>query len=206
MFISIEGIEGAGKSSQAQLLANWLKERGVNLLLTKEPGSIISKECQQIRKLILDPENNISSKAEFFLYLADRAQHVDKCIKPALDSNVWVISDRYVDSTKVYQGIGRDLGLDQVSPMIEYASDGLMPDIVFILDIDVAKGISRARRSNTEFSGGDRMEREHISFHEKLRQGFLDIALSHKRYVLLNADKSIEELHYEITNIVRGFL
>lgn len=202
MFISVEGIEGAGKSSQAQLLANWLKERGVNVLLTKEPGSIISKECQQIRRLILDPENNISAKSEFFLYLADRAQHVDKCIRPALESNVWVISDRYVDSTKVYQGIGRDLGLAKVAPMIEYASSGLMPDIVFVLDIDAKLGIGRARSSNVEFAGGDRMEREHISFHEKLRKGFLDIAQLHNRYVVINADKTIEELHREITEIV----
>lgn len=206
MFITFEGIEGSSKTTQAGLLSSWLKGKGVNHVLTKEPGTVISKECQQIRELILNPKNNIAPRTEFFLYLADRAQHVEKCIMPALKQNVWVVSDRYVDSTKVYQGIGRDLGIEKITPMIEYASHGLMPDMTFIMDLPAEIGVNRARRSNTEFEGGDRMEREHISFHNKLRTGFLELSGTHDRYIVMDATKTIEELHREVIEIVGRFL
>ena len=202
MFITIEGTEGGGKTTQATLLSKWLNENAVEHLLTKEPGTVISKECQQIRELILSPQNDISPRAEFFLYLADRAQHVEKHIMPTLRAGKWVVSDRYLDSTKVYQGYGRGLNMKEITPMIDYASHGVMPDLTFILDIDVSVGLSRAKSSNTEFEGGDRMERERLSFHETLREGFLEIANTHDRYMILDASKSIDELHQEIVGIV----
>ena len=206
MFISIEGSEGAGKSTQAQLLSHWLKDKGIQHLLTKEPGTVISKECQQIRELILNPDNHIAPRTEFFLYLADRAQHVEKVIMPALEANCWVVSDRYIDSTKVYQGIARGLGLEAITPMLDYASQKLMPDITFVLDIPPEIGVGRARKSNTEFEGGDRMEREGLDFHIKLRQGFLQLARTDKRYMVLDATKSIEELHTEIVRILERLI
>lgn len=206
MFITFEGIEGSSKTTQAGLLSDWLKEQNISHLLTKEPGTIISKECQQIRKLILDPDNDVASRTEFFLYLADRAQHVERVITPAMDNNQWVISDRYLDSTRVYQGVGRGLGIEAITPMIEYASHGLMPDLTFIMDLPADVGVQRAKSSNTEFEGGDRMEREHISFHESLRKGFLDLSDTHDRYYILDATRSIDELHSNVRKIITKFL
>ena len=206
MFLTFEGIDGSSKTTQAKLLSSWLKDRGVEHILTKEPGTVISKECQQIRKLILDPDNNIAARTEFFLYLADRAQHVEKVIRPALGQKLWVISDRYVDSTRVYQGVGRNLGLDKVNPMIDYASHGFMPDITFVMDVPAEVGVARALKANTEFAGGDRMELEHMSFHNRLREGFLELSKSHDRYIVLDATKSIEDLHMEVVDILGRFV
>jgi len=179
MFLTFEGIEGSSKTTQAKLLSSWLDSRGVDHLLTKEPGTVLSKECQQIRQLLLSPENDLSPRAELMLYLADRAQHVDNCIRPALDAGKWVVSDRYSWSTYVYQGYGRGL-IDELSTffrgMLDYAAGELWPDLTFIMDLPVDVGLNRAKSANTEFTGGDRMELEEISFHRSLRDGFLVVA------------------------------
>ena len=135
MFITFEGIDGSGKTSQSVELQAWLKTQDINCVLTKEPGAEVSPECLKIRRLILDPANDITSRTEFYLYLADRAQHVERVISPASKDGRWVVCDRYVDSTRIYQGVGRALGLDTVDPMIFYASHGVMPDITFIMDM-----------------------------------------------------------------------
>lgn len=202
MFISIEGVEGAGKSSQAILLSNWLKEKNIDHILTKEPGTVLSKECQQIRHLLLSPENDLSPRAELMLYLADRAQHVDNCIKPALDAGKWVVSDRYSFSSYVYQGISRGF-IDEYGElfkdMLGFAANDLWPDLTFIMDCPVEIGLKRAKLSNTEFEGGDRIERETTEFHQKLRTGFLNVAKKFEdRCVVLNAAKSINQIHEEI--------
>ena len=207
MFITFEGIEGSSKSTQAKLLSKWLRRKGVDNLLTKEPGTILSKTCQQLRQLILNPKSDITARAEFFLYLADRAQHVEKYIMPALKEEKWVISDRYADSTYVYQGWGRNKGLgidsDEILDIMQHATLGLTPDITFIMDLPVEIGLERAKKSNTEFKGGDRMELEDIKFHERLRSGFLQVAdMSPVRCKVLNAEKSVEELHKEIIEVV----
>lgn len=202
MFITFEGAEGGGKTTQAKLLSNWLNDERLSHVLTKEPGTLISKECQQIRKLILDPANDVAPRAELFLYLADRAQHVEKIIAPALEKKQWVVSDRYLDSTKVYQCIGRGLDHKKINPMIEYASHGIMPDLTFIMDIPADIGVQRAKDSNTEFEGGDRMEREAMDFHEKLRAGFQALAHTHERYVTIDARGSIEDIHKQVKHVV----
>jgi len=206
MFISFDGVEGASKTTQAKLLSTWLSQNYMSHVLTKEPGDPNIEECKIIREILLNPKHNISAKTEFLLYLADRAAHVDKCIKPALDKRQWVICDRYVDSTRIYQGIGRGLGVDEIWPMINFSSQGIMPDITFIMDIPVEFGLKRARTSNREFINGDRLENEQISFHIKLRQAFLDLAETHNRYIVLDATKSINELHEEIKNIISKYL
>jgi dTMP kinase len=208
MFLTFEGSEGTGKTTQAKLLSEWLDERSVKHLLTKEPGTVLSKECQQIRKLLLSPENNLSARAELMLYLADRAQHVDNCIRPALDEGKWIVSDRYSWSTYVYQGYGRGLIKELSSffrDMLSYAAGDLWPDLTFIMDCPVEMGLTRAKSSNVEFKGGDRIEREAMEFHQRLRDGFLQVAkdYSHK-CVILDATKPIEELHEEVKGIVRG--
>ena len=206
MFVTFEGIDGSSKTTQAALLSKWLETKGVPHVLTKEPGAPSVKECQKIREIILNPNNSMSAKTEFLLYLADRSEHVEKCIRPAIENKKWVISDRYVDSTKVYQGIGRGLGIDKIADMISFASCDIMPDITFIMDIAVDIGLTRAKRSNIEFKGGDRIERESINFHNKLRQGFLDIAKTHERYKVLDAIKSIEVLHEEVMQVLQQFV
>ncbi len=208
MFITFEGIEGSSKTTQAILLSQWLNELKIGHLLTKEPGASISKECRQIRKLLLDPESDIVSKAEFFLYLADRAQHVEKIIRPALDEGKLVISDRYSDSTYVYQGWGRRLDSEKIGPMIDFAANYLEPDITFIMDLPAQVGLKRARESNTEFKGGDRFEKEELQFHERLRIGFLQVYGNNEygRCKLLDATETIEELHKEVKHILSPYL
>lgn len=210
MFITFEGIEGSSKTTQAGLLSSWLSDNSVENLLTKEPGAVLSKECQQIRQLLLSPENDLSPRSELLLYLADRAQHVDNCIQPAIDANKWVVSDRYSLSTYVYQGYGRGL-LNEIGPlfseMLNYASGNLWPDLTFVMDLPVEIGLSRARSSNTEFEGGDRIERETLEFHQSLRDGFLSAAeLNADTCIILNAEKTIEELHIEVKKVVSGYL
>lgn len=210
MFVTFEGIEGSSKTTQAGLLSAWLNKQNINHLLTKEPGAVLSKECQQIRKLLLSPENDLSPRAELLLYLSDRAQHVDKCISPALEEGKWVVSDRYSWSTYVYQGFGRglieDLGAFFRSTL-DYAAGNLWPDLTFIMDLPVEIGLSRAKSSNVEFKGGDRMEREALEFHQTLRQGFLQVAKSYpERCVVLDARKSIEELHGEVKEALREYI
>lgn len=210
MFVTFEGVEGSSKTTQAGLLSKWLEKQNVEHLLTKEPGTVLSKECQQIRQLLLSPENNLSARSELLLYLADRAQHVESCIKPALSQNKWVISDRYSWSTYVYQGHGREL-INELGTffreMLNYAAGNLWPDLTFIMDVPVEIGLKRARSSNIEFTGGDRIEREALEFHQKLREGFLDVAKNRSdKCILLDATKSIEELHEEVKKVLHKYL
>lgn len=203
MFITVEGIEGSGKTSQVELLSRWLTNANIDHISTKEPGTVISRECQQIRQLLLSPDNNIVPQAELFLFLADRSQHVEQIILPALSNSQWVVSDRYSDSTKVYQGVARGLGSQLVKDMIDYASNFVNPDLTFILDLPAEKGLLRAKKSNVEFEGGDRMEREALGFHNSLRQGFLDLAKTHRRYIVIDANRSIDEIHKDIVEEVK---
>jgi len=208
MFVTFEGIEGSSKTTQANLLSKWLTELGIEHLLTKEPGTVVSKECKHIRKLLLDPKNDLAPRSEFFLYLADRAQHVNKIIYPALREGKWVISDRYSDSTYVYQGWGRQLDTEEIKPMIAFAAENLVPDLTFIMDLPAEIGLTRARSSNTEFVGGDRFEKEEISFHERLRLGFFQVHQNNQfsRTRLLNAEKTIEELHEDVKEVLRPYV
>lgn len=210
MFVTFEGVEGSSKTTQAGLLSRWLKDKNIEHILTKEPGTVLSKECQQIRQLLLSPENNLFPRSELLLYLADRAQHVENCVRPALKQGKWVISDRYSWSTYVYQGFGRGL-IEELGGffrgMLDYAAGNLWPDLTFIMDVPVEIGLKRARNSNIEFVGGDRMEREALEFHQKLREGFLEVAKNRPdKCIILDATKSIEELHEEVKQVLHNHL
>ena len=174
MFLTIEGIEGAGKSTFLGLLEDELVKRGVDFLRTREPGGCALG--RQIRPLLLDASQKVSDRAELFLFLADRAQHVADTIRPALERGQWVICDRYADSTIAYQGYGRGMDPEELQKLNDYATGGLWPDITFLLDLPAEVGLRRALARNgreglTQSEG--RFEAEALAFHQRIRDGFL---------------------------------
>lgn len=169
-FISLEGVDGSGKSTQIQTTAAWLKEQGYEVLVTREPGGTATAE--KIRNLVLDADVPLQPRTELLLYLAARAQHVAEVIKPALAAGRIVLCDRFVDSTLVYQGIVRGLDLCRLKELNEFASEELMPALTLLLDADPALLEERRRERGVT----DRFEQEGLSFQKKLREGFLFLA------------------------------
>ena len=194
MLITLEGGEGAGKSTQARMIIRELQRRRVRCLLTQEPGgTLIGKK---IRKLLLDRTHTIlSPRTELLLYQADRAQHVDEKILPALKAGYVVVSDRFFDSSIIYQGFCREIGIDRVRALSLFATNGLEPDITYFLDLDPKVGFSRIRHRRSL----DRLEREKIRFHQKVREGFLKLAKTFsKRIVIINAGQSTQGVNQDI--------
>ncbi len=197
MFITFEGIEGCGKSTQAELLADYLGGRGYGVLLTREPGG--SELGCRVRSMLLSRDSTeLSSEAELFLYLADRAQHVQQIIRPALELGKIVISDRYVDSTLAYQGYGRGMDLDTLHGLNRVAISGTWPGITFLLDLSPELGLSRARKRNQDLDktrAEGRFEAEQLEFHTRVRQGYLELAASNRdRFVVLDGSTDQENL------------
>ncbi len=196
MFITLEGMEGAGKTTLIQFLKAYFEKSGKNVLLTREPGG--SALGKSLRSLILNQDSKICPRAELFLFLADRAEHVYSTLRPALTRGEVVLCDRYVDSTLAYQGYARGLDLAELENLNALATDNLMPHITFLLDLDPNKGLQRARQrnvlENTEQSEG-RFEAEELNFHQKVREGFLDLAKKNPhRFFVLDATKTPEEV------------
>lgn len=204
LFITFEGGEGSGKTTQIAKLTNWMIERGIKHVVTKEPGCPHLEECAKIRKLVLDPKNDIASRAELLLFLADRAQHVERFIRPNLSNGVHVLCDRYADSTRVYQG-SRGLSRQKIDLLLEFTTDALDPDLTFLLDVPVEVGLTRARAKSI-YKDGDRMEQAGIQFHEDVRYGFLKLAenIRENRFCVINASppKTIDQVHDEIVTEV----
>lgn len=182
-FIVFEGVEGAGKTTQIQALADWLRQRGRQVLITREPGG--SAIGAQIRQILLAPENHrLTTRAELMLYAADRAQHVAEVIGPALASGQDVLCDRYIYSTMAYQGYGRGLDAEAIEWLNDYATAGLRPDLVILLDLDPALGLARARQVGRP----DRLEQEALDFHQRVRTGFLALAAADEtRFAVIDA-------------------
>jgi len=188
-FVVFEGGEGAGKSTQVAALANALRERHREVVVTREPGA--TEVGQRIRSLVLGKQSVLSPRAEALLYAADRADHVATVVRPALSRGAVVISDRYVDSSLAYQGAGRTLPVDEVSWLSSWATGGLRPDLVVLLDLPPEVGLGRAAKR----SAADRLESESMAFHERVRYAFLDLAAGDpKRYLVLDATRPAEEL------------
>lgn len=204
--ISFEGGDGSGKTTQLKLLEKYLSAHGQTCLGTREPGGTALGEM--IRQLLLEAgKEEISFPTELFLYLADRAQHVQKVIRPALASGTIVLCDRFTDSTLAYQGYGRGVELDMLRRLNEVASPGITPDLTFLLDCPVEVGLPRtAQRIVNQTSGKrreDKFEREKVEFHERVRAGFLELARAEpKRIVILDASRALQEVHKEIRKIV----
>jgi len=172
LLITLEGPDGAGKSTQAGLLAEALRSRGLNVVQTREPGG--SPLSAKIRALLLDPElRGLHPRAELLLFAADRRQHVADTIEPALRRGDWVLCDRFTDSTTAYQGAGRVLPAVELEWIQRFASNGLVPDKTLLLDLPIAVGLARARRRT---AGADRMENSTPAYFERVRRGFLRLA------------------------------
>ena len=187
-FLALEGGEGAGKSTQAALLVDWLESLGHEVVLTREPGA--TPTGAQIRALLLDPTSGIAPRTEALLYAADRAQHVAGVVMPALERGAVVVTDRYVDSSLAYQGAGRALELADVARLSRWATDGLVPDLTLLLDVDPTVGLGRIP------GAPDRIEQESLEFHTRVRQGFLDLAAAEPhRYLVVCAAETAETVH-----------
>ncbi len=208
MFITFEGIEGCGKSTQAKRLVNRLRELAVPLVFTLEPGG--TSVGQKIRRILLDSRNrHLSPLAELLLYAADRAQHVEEVIKPALDQDKWVLCDRFFDATTVYQGYARGLDMKLIVTLNEKASPGIRPDITFLIDCAVEVGLERAlKRNKIQFQEGqDRFEREKKDFHEAVREGYLTVAMEDReRFVVVDGTLKEDELEEIIFKHVEPFI
>jgi len=205
LFVTFEGIEGSGKSTQMKLLKEYLEKRGHSVLSLREPGGTALGES--VRSLLLTvSDEEISPPAELFLYEACRAQLVANVIRPALSEGVIVLCDRFTDSTVAYQGYGRGIDVRHIESMNETASGGLSPDITFFLDIEAEAGLERAwsrlNKSKGEGAKEDRFEREELAFHERVRSGFLEIAGSEQRVQLIDGRGEIHSIHKEICAIM----
>lgn len=199
LFITFEGADATGKSTQVQLLAETLRAEGIECVLTREPGGTTTAEC--IRKLVLDPAIQVGERAELMLYLAARAEHVQKLIKPALSEGKVVICDRFMDSTLAYQGIARRLGLQEVLAVNSFSTGGLVPDVTFLLHVEQAVAECRHQHRGR---AADRLESESADFKERVRQGFLEVQKMYpERIVLINAEREIEQIHAEIITYIR---
>lgn len=198
MFITFEGIEGSGKSTQAKRLAGYFQQRGFGCVLTREPGA--TPIGAKIRSILLDPDSRgLVPDAELLLYLADRVQHQQTLIVPALARGEHVISDRYADATLVYQGYARGIDPSRILDLHRSFCQGLDPDLTFLLDLPVEAGLERAIGALQQ---GDREQREsrfeleHLDFHRRVRSGYLTLAKTHpERFRIIDARPSPEDIH-----------
>lgn len=202
LFITFEGGDGSGKSTQAALLADWLQTRGRDVVRTREPGGTPLGE--QLRELLLHRRGAVDPRAEALLYAADRAQHVATVVRPALDRGAVVLQDRYLDSSIAYQGAGRILDAEEIRDLSLWAAEGLLPQLTILLDLDVDAGRARIRGSR---HGYDRLEAEARDFHERVRRGYLDLAAAEPdRYLVLDGSRAVDALAADIRSRVSVLL
>ncbi|QCU79500.1 dTMP kinase [Citricoccus sp. SGAir0253] len=208
MFIAFEGGDGSGKSTQARLLVEALREAGYDVLPTREPGG--TPVGERLRSLVLDPGHApIDPVTEALVFAASRSAHVRQLLRPALEAGRVVVTDRYVDSSVAYQGAGRDLGTRRVAELNEWATDGLHPDLTVLLDVDTATAAARraAREASPGGAGPDRMEAEPEAFHERIRQAFLERAATDPgRYLVIDRALPVPEIAAAVLAHVTGLL
>jgi dTMP kinase len=200
MFITFEGIDGVGKSTQLDLLEKFLVDSGREVVRTLEPGG--TELGQEIRHLLLHRKGDVSPRSEALLYAADRAHHVATKIKPALASGKVVLSDRYFDSSVAYQGAARQLNVDDVRDISLWAIDHLMPDLTVLLDLPAEEAIKRRSSKGTE---PDRLESEQLEFFEKARAEYLSMAVE-PRFLVIDATNSVEQIHQQVLGRVNALL
>ena len=194
LFITFEGIEGCGKSTQTKLLAEYFRKNGEDVFLSREPGG--PNISEKIREILLANENSeMLSNTEVLLYAASRSQHTGEWILPELKAGKIVICDRYFDSTTAYQGAARKIDRKMIDTITSFATFGLKPDITVWIDLAVSVGLARISPKDA-----DRLESESLDFHKKVREGFLQIAKTEKRFIVVDGSKSIAEISNEIIN------
>ena len=195
LFITFEGADGCGKTTQIELLNKYLQEKGFKTLVTREPGA--KGLGEKLREILLNYDGEVSPNCESFLFLADRAQHVDCVIKPALKDGVIVLCDRHTDSTVAYQGYGRQLDIEQIKKLNEIAVNGLKPDLTIIFDIDIETSMQRVGKTK------DRMESAGMDFFNRVRNGYLAIAKEEpNRVKVINSADTIERIHNQVVELV----
>lgn len=187
LFVCFEGGEGAGKSTQARRLQQWLEELGRDVVLTFEPGD--TEVGRKVRAIVLDPATgHLDDRTEALLYAADKSEHLDKVVRPALARGAVVITDRYVDSTLAYQGAGRAIPADELEAVARWATGDLRPHLTVLLDLEPEQGLTR-------FDERDRIEGEPLQFHQRVRQAFLDLAArDQEHYLVLDAREDVQTL------------
>jgi dTMP kinase len=196
--IALEGPDGSGKTTQIELLEKYLKGLGYEVVRTREPGG--TQVSEKIREIILDNDNsNMNYMCEALLYAASRAQLVSEVIKPALSSGKMVICDRFVYSSMVYQGIGRGLGAERIKSINETALDGLQADFTFMITIPYEEGLKRKKMQKTL----DRLENGGDEFHKKVFEGYLDISKECDKIEVIDGNRSVEEIHEDIINVIK---
>ena len=199
LFITFEGADGCGKTTQIELLNKYLQEKGLETLVTREPGA--KGLGEKLREILLNYDGEVSSNCESFLFLADRAQHVDCLIKPALKENKIVLCDRHTDSTVAYQGYGRQLDLERIKALNEIAVNGLKPDLTIVFDIDIETSMQRVGKTK------DRMESAGTDFFNRVREGYLAIAKDEPdRVKVINSSDTIEKIHKQVIALVEQLL
>jgi dTMP kinase len=204
-FITFEGIDGCGKSTQLRMLASELRLRGREVIATREPGG--TPLGLRIRQLLLDAEEQVDPLAELLLYAADRAQHVRSHVRPALDSGHVVLSDRYADATVAYQGAGRGFPTELVSELVVLATGGLMPDLTLIFDLPVDESQRRQARRESKGHKADRLDTEDAAFHTRVRDAYLRIAAAEpERVRVIDASGSVQETQGQVMRAVMPFL
>ncbi|MBT1636232.1 dTMP kinase [Clavibacter michiganensis] len=202
VFITLEGGDGVGKSTQSALLRVWLEERGQEVVPTREPGG--TDLGAEIREIVLHRRGHIAPRAEALLYAADRAHHVDAVVRPALERGAVVLQDRYLDSSVAYQGAGRVLDPTEIRSLSLWAAEGLLPHLTVLLDLDQASARTRLDAARTRF---DRLESERADFHERVRQAFLALADAEPdRFLVVDASLPREEIAERIRARVAALL
>lgn len=204
-FITFEGIDGSGKSTQLRMLASTLRLSGFEVVATREPGG--TPLGKRLRLALLDAQAEVDPLAELLLYAADRAQHVRTLLRPALETSHIVLSDRYADATVAYQGAGRGFTPELIASVVELATGGLKPDLTLIFEVSVAECLRRTLRREDNEQGKDRLDAEDVEFYSRVRDAYLEIADAEpERVRVLDASGSIEETHARVIKIVMPFL
>ena len=209
-FITFEGIDGSGKSTQLRLLGNFLRANGCDLLLTREPGG--TTLGLRLRAALLDAMEEVDPLTELLVFAADRAQHVRRMLRPALEAGRVVISDRYADATVAYQGAGRGFSTELITQIVQLATEGLKPDLTLLFDVSIEESTNRTtRRSTSRAASGkaprDRLDIEHADFHTRVRDAYLQIALAEpERVKLIDTSGPVEHTHDRVKEIIVPYL
>ena len=204
-FITFEGIDGSGKSTQIRLVANVLLKQGLEIVTTREPGG--TTLGQRLRATLLDAQEQVDPLAELLVFAADRAQHVNRHLRPAIEAGQIVLSDRYADSTVAFQGAGRGFDADLIAEIVQLATGGLKPDLTLLFNLSVEECVARTRRRHEGKTNGDRIDAEDIEFHTRVRDGYLRIAEAEpERVKIVEASGAVQETHQLVVDIVVPFL